>query len=128
VSRKKLLESLLIDEEMVFERLVDKAKRLFGLNKRGEIIFLVPRESLTQRQLVAVYLIGGLFAKELEIKDTEIITAEELSLWMKMDKKTVTARLHDLKKEHIIESPERGRFSISISGADKILNEIINLK
>ena len=126
MDRKKYLEGILIDEEAIFRSLVEKAKKIFGLTPRGEIVFLIPRDSLTQRQLVATYLIGRLFAKELEIVASEIVTADDLSMLMTIDKKTVTARLHDLKKEHIVESPGRGQFSISISGADKILNEITN--
>jgi hypothetical protein len=124
MDRKKILESILIDEEAIFANLVEKAKKIFGLNARGDIVFLIPRDSLTQRQLVAVYLTGRLFAKELEIIDSEIVVADDLSVFLGTDKKTVAARLHDLKKEHIVESPGRGQFSISISGADKILDEI----
>lgn len=124
MDRKKILENILIDEEELFKGLVEKAKRVFGLNKRGDIIFLIPRDSLTQRQIIAVYLLGRLFAHELEMTNSEIITADELSTLMGVDKKSVTARLHDLKREHIIESPGRGQFCISMSGADKILDEI----
>lgn len=129
MDKRKLLESILIDEEAIFEKIVEKAKSLFGLNKRGEIILHIPRDELTQRQLIAVYLIGGVFAKELELRDTDVFTAEELSGLTKMDKRKVTARLHDLKMEFIAASPERGQFNISISGANRILDEIIeNLK
>ena len=124
MDRKKVLEGILIDEDAIFRTLVEKAKKIFGLNTRGDIIFLVPRDSLTQRQLISVYLIGRLFAKELEISDSEVATADDLSVFIGTDKKSVAARLHDLKKEHIVESPGRGQFSISISGADKILDEI----
>lgn len=126
MDRKKILEGILIDEDAIYEGLVEKAKKIFRLNPRGQIVFLVPRDSLTQRQLVATFLIGRLFARELEIVNSEIVTADDLSVLMATDKKSVTARLHDLKKEHIVESPGRGQFSISISGADKILDEIIN--
>ena len=87
---------------------------------------MIPSNGLTQKHLIAVHLIGRYFAYELEIAESDIVTADELSVFVKADKKTVTARLHDLKKENVIESPGRGEFRISVSGADKILDEILS--
>jgi hypothetical protein len=126
MNKKEILQSMLIDEEEIFKELVNKAQKIFKLDQHGNAIFLVPLDSLTQRQFIAMQLLGRYFANELEITDSDVITADELSVQLHADKKSVTARLHELKKERIIESPGRGQFRISISGAEKILDEILH--
>jgi hypothetical protein len=124
--KKEILQEMLIDEEEIFQSMVGKAKKVFRIDKRGNVIFHVPRKELTQRQIVALQLLGRYFAHELEIVSSELVTADELVALVGADKKSITARLHDLKKEHLIDSPERGNFRISILGADKILDEVLN--
>lgn len=123
--RRAILQQILIDEEALFKSLVERARQIFRLKPTGEIVFIIPRSSITQRQVVATYLIAGLFGKELGLYDTNTICADELSVSTGIDTKTITARLSELRKENIADSPGRGQFSISIFGADKILNEVL---
>jgi len=129
MNKKEILKSMLIDEVEIFKGLVSRAQIVFKLDQRGNAVFLVPFDSLTQRQLIAMQLLGRYFANELELTNSDILTADELSTLVHADKNSITSRLHELKKEHVIESPGRGQFRISISGAERVLDEILsNLK
>ena len=124
MNKQDILKKMLIDEEAVFERLVDRASNLFKIDKSGDIIFLIPKSRLTHRQSIALVLLGRYFAAELGILETDTMTSGDLSPYIDTDKKSITARLADLKKESVIQSVERGTFRVSILGISKILDEL----
>jgi hypothetical protein len=123
--RKELLQEILIDDESILENTVEKTKQVFKVDKTGNVVFLVPRTKLTHRQEIAMVLLARYFASELDITDSDIMTAEQLAEIVEPDKASVAARLNELKKERVVESPGRGQFRISILGVEKILDEIL---
>ena len=124
MNKQDVLKRILIDEDAVFERLVDRASNLFKIDKSGDIIFLIPKARLTHRQTIALVLLGRYFAAELGILETDTMTSNDLSPYINTDKKSITARLADLKKEGVIQSPDRGAFRVSILGVNKVLDEL----
>jgi hypothetical protein len=124
MNKQDVLKKMLIDEDAVFERLVDRASNLFKIDKSGDIIFLIPKSQLTHRQTIALVSLGRYFAAELGIFETDTVTSDGLSAYMNTDKRTITARLADLKKEGVVQSVERGTFRVSILGINKILDEL----
>ena len=124
MNKQDVLKKMLIDEDAVFERLVDRASNLFKIDKSGDIIFLIPKSQLTHRQTIALVSLGRYFAAELGIFETDTVTSDDLSAYMNTDKRTITARLADLKKEGVVQSVERGTFRVSILGINKILDEL----
>lgn len=124
MNKQDVLKKMLIDEDAVFERLVDRASNLFKIDKSGDIIFLISKPRLTHRQAIALVSLGRYFAAELGILDTDIVTSDDLLGYLDTDKKTITARLADLKKEGVVQSVERGTFRVSILGINKILDEL----
>jgi hypothetical protein len=114
MNKQDVLKKMLIDEDAVFERLVDRASNLFKIDKSGDIIFLIPKSQLTHRQTIALVSLGRYFAAELGIFETDTVTSDGLSAYMNTDKRTITARLADLKKEGVVQSVERGTFRVSI--------------
>ena len=124
MNKQDVLKKMLIDEDAVFERLVDRASNLFKIDKSGNIIFLIPKSRLTHRQSIALVLLGRYFAAELDILETDTMTSSDLSPYVNTDKKSITARLADLKKEGVVQSIERGTFRVSILGINKILDEL----
>ena len=123
--KKEIFQEMLIDDERILEKVVEKAKQVFNLDRSGNVIFLVSRTKLTQRQELAMQLLGKYIASELDIAESDIMTADELAEIAEPDKPSVRARLNELKKERVVESPERGQFRISILGVEKILDEIL---
>ena len=124
MNKQDVLKRILIDEDAVFERLVDRASNLFKIDKSGDIIFLIPKARLTHRQTIALVSLGRYFAAELGILEMDTVTSDDLSAYMDTDKRTITARLADLKKEGVVQSVERGTFRVSILGINKILDEL----
>jgi hypothetical protein len=125
MNKKDIFREMLIDDERILEKVVEKAKQVFKIDKSGTVIFLVSQAKLTQRQEIAMQLLAKYIASELEIADSDTMTANELADIAEPDKASVNARLHELKKERVAESPQRGHFRISILGVERILDEIL---
>ncbi|SRR6266487_1649412 len=128
MSEKEILSSLLTDEAETLNRLVAKAQRVFKINKRtGEILLLPPRSKLTDRQLIAVYLLGRYFASKLELTQADSLTFDDLRKLSNLEEGSITARLSDLRKEGLVETGERGIYRInyqSLESFGPVLEEI----
>lgn len=124
MDKRDILNRMLIDEDAMFERLVDRASKFFKIDKSGNVVFLVPASRLTHRQTIALVSLGQYFAAELGLLEADTVTADSLSPYVDTDRKTISARLADLKKESIVQSVERGAFRVSILGVGKILDEL----
>jgi predicted transcriptional regulator of viral defense system len=128
MTRQEILKSLLIDEDAMLERLVSRSGKILKIDKSGNIIFLIPSSRLTHRQIIALVSLGHYFAAELGIREEDTVSADDFLPYLDTDKKTVTARLADLKKEGVVHTVERGRFRVSILGIGKILDEIESIE
>jgi hypothetical protein len=124
MNKQDILRKLLIDEEALFERLVERAGKLFKIDKSGNIVFLIPASQLTHRQTIALVSLGRYFAAELGILEADTASADSFLPYVDTDKKTISARLADLRKEGVVQSIERGKFRVSILGISKILDEL----
>jgi len=128
LSEKEILSSLLTDETETLNRLVAKAQRVFKINKKtGEILLLPPRSKLTDRQLIAVYLLGRYFASKLELTQADSLTFDDLRKLSNLEEGSITARLSDLRKEGLVESGERGIYRInyqSLESFGPLLEEV----
>jgi predicted HTH transcriptional regulator len=114
----------MIDEEDMLQRLVARSAKFFKIDKSGNIVFLIPTSRLTQRQTIALVSLGRYFAAELGILEGDAVTADDLQPYVDVDKKSITARLADLKKEGVVQTTERGKFRVSILGISKVLDEL----
>ncbi len=125
MDREELLrKKILIDDADVFEKLVDMSAAYVRVDNQGNILFMVPPGKLTDRQAIALTLLGRYFAAELKCVSSDFMTADEVRKYVDADKKVISARLNDLKTEGIVESPERGNFRIVWLKVDKILKEL----
>lgn len=126
--RREILQPILINEEDILRCLVNKARRVFKLNQDGNVVFLTRINRLSLNQLVMIHLLGKFFAFGLNITNTDIMTLDEISNLILMDYKSINEVLFDLKRRRLIGSPGRGQFRISIFGANKVLDEILERK
>ncbi len=128
MSEKEILSPLLTDETETLNRLVAKAQRVFKINKKtGEILLLPPKSKLTDRQLIAVYLLGRYFASKLELTQADSLNFDDLRRLCNLEESSITARLSDLRKEGLVESGERGVYRInyqSLESFGPLLEEI----
>jgi len=123
-NRKEILSKMVVDEEAVFERLVDRASRIFKIDKQGNIVFLVAESSLSTRERIAMALLARYFARELEFLDSDAVSYRDLAAMVEMAPTTVGARLSELRREGIAESVGRGEWRISILGVQRLLDQM----
>ena len=125
MEKRKILERLLIEEEKKLETIVSKAENIVRIDRNsGEPVILVPRSTLTVRQLIGAYMIGKYFSKELDLAETATVTTGELAEKLLLDLKVASARVSELKKERIIRSVSRGEYSILFPGIEALLDDI----
>ena len=74
-----VFESLILKERDLFAQLEEKAKKIFMLDSKGCVIFKVPRELLSIRQLVMVYLLAQTIGFERKVKDSRTLKGEDLA-------------------------------------------------
>jgi uncharacterized protein YjhX (UPF0386 family) len=128
VSEKEILSPLLTDETETLHRLVEKAQRIFRINKKtGDIQLLPPRSKFTDRQLIAIYLLGRYFASKLELSREDNLDFDALRKLTGLEEGSITARVSELKKEGLVESDERGVYRVnyqSLENFRSLLEEI----
>lgn len=125
MSKKEILEKLLIDKDEKLEAIVEQIRKVLRIDKEsGRIMITASRSSLAERQRIALYLAGKYFANELGLNKDSTVSLKELSEELTLDPKTTSARLSELKREGIVKSPSRGNFEILYFGISIILDEI----
>ncbi|MCB8944174.1 MAG: hypothetical protein H6658_10505 [Ardenticatenaceae bacterium] len=70
--------SFFLQEQDIHTQIEEKAKKIFILDSKGCVIFRVPRELLTVRQLALVYFLAHIAGYEHNMKDTRSMKGEEL--------------------------------------------------
>ncbi len=114
MSEKQILSLLLTDESETLNRLVEKAQRIFKINKKtGEVLLLPPRSKLTDKQLITVHLLGKYFSSKLELSSTDSLSFDELRKLSGLEESSISARISELRKEGLAETGERGVYRIN---------------
>ena len=123
---RKILEPLLIDELDTLRELVKRAERLLRINKHtGDPVILIPRETLSQKDLIALHIAARYFAFKLGLTSTDSITIEELKKKTGINNdKLIAARVSDLRKEGIVEFVKKGVYRVSLPNLVKYLDQL----
>lgn len=124
-SREDILDKIFIDEDAVFEKVVDKAGKVFKIDRQGNILFEVSAAKLTDRQRVALVLLTRFLLFQKKRAESDVITNGEIAEALGIDTTIVTARLADLRRERVAVPEGRGRWRVSLIGVDRILDEIL---
>lgn len=124
MERDEIAKKILLDEDSLFDRVVTSAAKIFNLDKRGEIVWVIPRKNLTDNEKVAMVLLGQFLAVELGIAESATIENTEIATKLAIDTASVAARLKELRDRQIAIPEKRGSHQISIHGAKKILDDI----
>lgn len=127
MEKKKILERLIIDEDALLNQLVEKSVKIFAISKKsGNLIYMTDQKKLTSKEKAGLHLIGRYFASELGLKDSKYMDISELAKLIGTKEKSTTARLSELKKDNLIETPERGSYGISVANIPKFLDGILD--
>lgn len=116
------------DETETLHRLVEKAQRVFKINKKtGDVQLLPPRSKFTDRQLIATYLLGKYFSSKLDLSKEDSIDFDVLKKFTGLEESSISARVSELRKEGLVESGERGIYRVnyqSLESFGPLLEEI----
>lgn len=125
----ELFKDLLVTENDLLQDAVAKAKDLIGIEeKSGRVILRVPRPSLGQRQVVALYLTGQYFAKQMTKAKSASLSITELELLTGIDPNTLAGRLSELVKDEWARRLDRARYEINQFSLNAILDDITAFK
>jgi hypothetical protein len=125
LSSTEIFDSLLVTEKELLQDAVSKAKESIGIEeKTGQVIFRIPKESLGQKQLVALYLIGQYFAKQMSKADSSSLSIENLVDRTGIDNNTLAGRLSELVKAGWARRLGKARYEINQFSLNPILDEI----
>ena len=112
-------------EKEILQEAVSKAKELIGIEeKTGQVIFRLPKESLGQKQLVALYLIGQYFAKQMNKTDSSSLSIEDLVDKTGIDNNTLAGRLSELVKAGWARRLGKARYEVNQFSLNPILDEV----
>ncbi|RLG17294.1 hypothetical protein DRN63_03100, partial [Nanoarchaeota archaeon] len=90
----------------------------------GEPTILVPRSKLTDREMIALYILGAYFSYELGLRDSPSVSRSELSSKLGLKPTVISARTSELKREKVIKSNKRGEYEILVTGIEDLLDSI----
>ena len=125
---QSVFAEMLFDEEAVFRQLVEKAKRIFKVNQEGNIVLLVKRSELSDRQLAGIALLGRFFASRLDKADSMVISVKEVATQTRMTPKNARNRLSELYKEGLAERVERGKYKAVLPAIECIVDDILGIE
>lgn len=126
MEKNRILQALVINEEEEFKKIVEKAKRVIKIKTSGEPIILASKDKVTDAEYIVCYLLGKYFSKELGFVQSATATNAEIAKKTGIDKKIVGARLTQLRRDNIVESPSRGSSKILFIGIEKFLDTILS--
>ena len=126
MSKEEVLKRMLIDEEALFERLVENASRVFKLDKTGNIVWMIPRDKITDRDKVAIALLAQQLAADLGIADTATVSNAELAQKLGMQSMSVGARMAELRDQVVAHQEKVGHHRVIMHGVEKVLDDIIS--
>jgi len=123
--KKEILKELLIDEGSILKELVNKAKKIFKIDKKsGRTVLLIPTTRLSDRELIVLTLTGRYFASKLNFFDSDSMTIGDIAQELNMTKESVSARTSELKRERLVETLTRGEYRISYTEIGRLLDEL----
>lgn len=119
------IEDLFVTKEKMIEKLVEKSQGILGIEKdKKEILFLIPKNSLTDKEMIVLYLLGKFFLKEVGLESESVVSLEELSEKTGLENQAISKRIFELRKNGIINSPDRSKYEIEYTNVDEILEDI----
>ncbi|MCS7137428.1 MAG: hypothetical protein NZ941_03555 [Candidatus Caldarchaeum sp.] len=118
------LKELIIDEKELSAALVERAKRFIRLTRDGKVVFMVPKDKLTLRSQILLYLMGKRLARELGLVEKDVASIEEVSGAVGAEYFSVAARLKELKDQYMVLAVERGGYTVQLAKLQELLDSV----
>ena len=122
--KQLIRNALVVNHKEIFEKLLDRVKRVLALDQNGRAHLRVPRDKVNDSLHIALQLVGRNFAHTIDSAPNDTMSVEEISRSTGISYKTVTARLAGLKQRGWIESDVRGEYRIVYMRIEEIMSEV----
>lgn len=131
MNEEDILNKLVISEEDVLkdlDKLVDKAKIIFSIEKpTGQVLFNDP-ENLTIKQKIVALLIGKYFATKLKFIEDSSMTVTEIGNSLDLPRTSVSGPLNTLRAKKYIEQLDNKKYKIIYNKIKDIFRDYFNTK
>lgn len=124
--KKKIIEEMTVDYSGTLDKNFDLAKQFICITKDGKIDIL-PKDELTGKEKILLYLIGKLYANEAGYIDTVESGNEELMNELGMPRGSLDCSLKRLQSGKGIKSAKKGRYayhSVRVNLVEKTLKSV----
>lgn len=123
--QQKIRDGLVPDKDQKLEENIDRAENLIYLMENGSVKIKANRDELSTSEEALLYSIGAWFSFEAGFREENTFdTSEVISNTTISSKKSASARLSDLKKEGMLDSPSRGAFKLHDAMVGEALSKI----
>lgn len=121
--KQRILEEMSVNYANALEKNFELAKRFIRVTSEGKIEVSI-KEQLNGKQLILLYLIGKLYAKEAGLTPVESAGNKEFTEELGIPMGSLLPWLKDLRDQNKIKSIKTGYHQISVNLIEKILKEI----
>jgi len=124
-SREKMLDEIFVNEDVVFERILKKATKVFKLDKHGNILLEEGISPPTQKQTAGLLVLARYLMRERGLADSDQVKTKEVAEAMGIKSRRASARLGELAREGIVVRVSTGVSKINLMNVGKLLDEIL---
>jgi len=126
-SEIEILKTLLVNEKEILKRVVEKARRLIGIDETsGTTVITADRSKLRDKDLVYLIVLGRYFSYKLGLTSTDTINTDEVTQESGLRKDIASARLHDLKVEGTAELTSTATWKAVYARAEESIDRILS--
>ncbi|MFQ5871136.1 MAG: hypothetical protein ACE5IB_03125 [Candidatus Geothermarchaeales archaeon] len=123
--KRRIRDELVVGKTRVLEENLSVAKRLFALSEEGDIDLRVDRSRLTNRRLIALYMVAKAYAKEGGLVESEVVTNDELVEKLGLSYNTVRGSATNRLRREGIMLTDDGQHRIEYSKIGVVLGEVL---
>jgi hypothetical protein len=124
-TKQEMRRELTHDDNIEFEKLVPKVKKIVKIKPDGEPVIVCDINKLNQQEQIMAYLTGQFFAKIIDASPSETSKIKNISAALRMDSNVISARLATLKDNMQVEQVSKGEYKITTVSLEKTLDQII---
>jgi len=122
--KERILKEMVVDYKSALEKNFNTVKRFLAITKDGTVHLHVDKKKLSGKQLILIYLIGKIYAKEAGCSDVDHATNKELMDELGLPEGSVWGYLSQLNNENRIRQVGKGAYRIPVNLIEKTLSEI----
>lgn len=124
--KKKILEEMTVSYSSALEKSFELAKQFIRITSDGKVDVLF-KDRLTGKEVILLYLIGKLYAKEAGLTPTDDVGNKELMNELGMPEGSLFPWLKDLREDNKVKSISKGKYThhtIALNVVEKTLKSI----